>query len=387
MRIGFALLLTVALLYVSKYNYLLKGVTHIYLSGHTTAFLEDYERFSNDTVFAAAPSQPWPLHRQYNQILPNNILEDYHKDQKTVAYLVIKNDSLLYEKYYDGFGADSKSNSFSVVKSMVSAMLGKAIEEGHIQNLDQKVIDFIPELQGPFADQVTVGDLSSMASGQRWSEEYYNPFSVTSAAYFVDDLNALILEQPIDEQPGLSFHYKSGTTQLLGIVIKKATGKTLSAYLSEKFWKPMGAEHSALWQWDSTSAGMEKAYCCLASNAKEFARFGKLYKDHGRWNGNQLLDSTFVALSLTPRFEESPEYGYGWWLDEFQDKKVFMMRGHLGQYIMVVPQENLIVVRLGHLKDKKKATNKESSGSDPYTKDIYVYLEAGLEMIKNVSKN
>lgn len=387
MRLGFVLLLVVALLYVSKYNYLLKGVTHIYLSGHTTAFLEDYERFSNDTVFAAAPSQPWPLHRQYNQILPDNTLEDYHKDRKTVAYLVIKNDSLLYEKYYDGFGADSKSNSFSVVKSMVSAMLGKAIEEGHIQNLDQKVIDFIPELQGSFADQVTVRDLSSMASGQRWSEEYYNPFSVTSAAYFVDDLNALILEQPIDEQPGVSFHYKSGTTQLLGMVIKKATGKTLSAYLSEKFWKPMGAEHSALWQWDSTSAGMEKAYCCLASNARDFARFGKLYKDHGRWNGNQLLDSTFVALSLTPRFEESPEYGYGWWLDEFQDKKVFMMRGHLGQYIMVVPQENLIVVRLGHLKDKKKVANKEISGSDPYTKDIYVYLEAGLEMIKNVSKN
>jgi CubicO group peptidase (beta-lactamase class C family) len=386
-RLGFVLLLVVALLNVSKYNYLLKGVTHIYLSGHTTAFLEDYERFSNDTVFAAAPSQPWPLHRQYNQILPDNTLEDYHKDRKTVAYLVIKNDSLLYEKYYDGFGADSKSNSFSVVKSMVSAMLGKAIEEGHIQNLDQKVIDFIPELQGSFADQVTVRDLSSMASGQRWSEEYYNPFSVTSAAYFVDDLNALILEQPIDEQPGVSFHYKSGTTQLLGMVIKKATGKTLSAYLIEKFWKPMGAEHSALWQWDSRSAGMEKAYCCLASNARDFARFGKLYKDHGRWNGNQLLDSTFVALSLTPRFEESPEYGYGWWLDEFQDKKVFMMRGHLGQYIMVVPQENLIVVRLGHLKDKKKAANKESSGSDPYTKDIYVYLEAGLEMIKNVSKN
>ena len=98
------------------------------------------------------------------------------KDRKTVAYLVIKNDSILYEKYYDGFGIDSKSNSFSVAKSVVSALMVIAIQEGAIKGLDQKVVDFIPELKGPYADQVTVGDLSSMASGQKWSEEYYNPF-------------------------------------------------------------------------------------------------------------------------------------------------------------------------------------------------------------------
>ncbi|MDB2315294.1 serine hydrolase, partial [Flavobacteriaceae bacterium] len=111
------------------------------------------------------------------------------------------------------------------------------------------------------------------------------------------------------------------------------------------------------------------------------------YKNHGRWNGTQLLDSSFVALSLKPRFDESPEYGYGWWLDVVQDKKVFMMRGHLGQYILVVPEEDLIVVRLGHLKDKDKESKGKSSGGEPFTKDIYVYLEGGMEMIKNVSKN
>ena len=173
----------------------------------------------------------------------------------------------------------------------------------------------------------------------------------------------------------------------MGMVIKKATGKTLSTYLSEKLWQPLGANQTALWQLDSEENGMEKAFCCLAVNARDFARFGKLYKNFGFWNGTQLLDSSFVALSIKPRFEESPEYGYGFWLDDFQGKKVFMMRGHLGQYILVVPDEDMIVVRLGHLKDKEKATNSKSSVGDPFTKDIYVYLKAGLEMIKNVSNN
>ena len=387
LRLGLFISLLFLFLYISPYDYLLKGVNTIYLTGHTTAYLTDYQRFHNDTVYAADQPQAWPLHRDYNRYSLNPELESYHKDRKSVAYLVIKNDSILYEKYYDGFGANSKSNSFSMVKSIISALMGIAIQEGSIKSLDQKVIDFIPDLKGPFAKEVTVGDLSSMASGQKWNEVYYNPFSVTSASYFVDDLDALLLNQPIIEQPGQSFHYQSGTTQLLGMVIKKATGKTLSAYLTEKLWQPIGATDDALWQLDSEENAMEKAFCCLATHARDFARMGKLYKNHGRWNGTQLLDSSFVALSLKPRFDESPEYGYGWWLDVVQDKKVFMMRGHLGQYILVVPEEDLIVVRLGHLKDKDKESKGKSSGGEPLTKDIYVYLEGGMEMIKNVSKN
>lgn len=387
LRSGIVLCVLFSLLYISKYSYLLKGIQTIYLSGHTTAFLEDYNRFSNDTVNTSNTTQPWPFHKSYNKYPTPEDLEDYHKNQRTVAYLIIKNDSILYEKYYDGFDKDTKSNSFSVVKSMVTAMLGIALKEGTIKSLDQKVIEFIPELKGPYASSVTVGDLSSMASGQKWGEAYYNPFSVTSAAYFVNSLDTLILNQPIHKKPGQTFHYQSGTTQLLGMVIKRATGKKLSDYLSEKLWKSMGAEHPALWQLDSDESGMEKAFCCLASNARDFARFGKLFKNNGQWDGQQLLDSSFVALALKPRFQESPEYGYGWWLDNYKDRKVYMMRGHLGQYVLVVPDEDLIVVRLGHLKDKKSTLRGKSTGGDPFTNDIYVYLDAGLEMIKNVTKN
>ena len=287
---------------------------------------------------------------------------------------MIKNDSVYFEKYYDGYGPDSKSNSFSVAKSIVSALLGKAIAQGHIQSLDQKVIDFLPELKGPYADQVTVGDLSSMASGQRWGEAYYSPLSVTTAAYFVEDLDQLILEQPIDEMPGKEYIYKSGTTQLLGMVLAQATGKNLTDYLYETLWNPMGAEYDSYWQVDSAQKGSEKAYCCIASNAKNFARMAKLYKDYGKWGGEVLLDSAFVAKSLKARFPESPEYGYGWWLKEYKGHNVFMMRGHLGQYVITFPEENLILVRLGHTKGP------DGPKEDPFTPDIYRYMDAALEL-------
>lgn len=370
----FIVLVAVSLLYLSDYSYLLRAVTKIYFTGHTTAFLSDYQQFENRVLPASENPQPWPLHKNYNSVDLSERLEVFHRETKTVAFVMFKNDSLYIEKYYDGYGPDSKSNSFSVAKSFISALLGRAIKDGKIKSLDQKVKEFIPELQGPYADQVTVGDLSSMASGQKWDEAYYSPLSVTTAAYFVEDLGKLILQQPIDEAPGKKYIYKSGTTQLLGMVLTKATGKSLTDYLYETLWNPMGAEYESYWQIDSEENELEKAYCCIASNAKDFARMGKLYKDYGKWEGQVLLDSSFVAKSIQARFPESPEYGYGWWLKSYKDHDVFMMRGHLGQYVMVFPKENIILVRLGHTKGPDGPTG------DPFTPDIYTYMDAALEL-------
>jgi len=370
----FIVLVAVSLLYLSDYSYLLRAVTKIYFTGHTTAFLSDYQQFENRVLPASENPQPWPLHKNYNSVDLSERLEVFHRKTKTVAFVMFKNDSLYIEKYYDGYGPDSKSNSFSVAKSFISALLGRAIKDGKIKSLDQKVKEFIPELQGPYADQVTVGDLSSMASGQKWDEAYYSPLSVTTAAYFVEDLGKLILQQPIDEAPGKKYIYKSGTTQLLGMVLTKATGKSLTDYLYETLWNPMGAEYESYWQIDSEENELEKAYCCIASNAKDFARMGKLYKDYGKWEGQVLLDSSFVAKSIQARFPESPEYGYGWWLKSYKGHDVFMMRGHLGQYVMVFPKENIILVRLGHTKGPDGPTG------DPFTPDIYTYMDAALEL-------
>ena len=369
----FIFFLLFSLLYISDYKYLLTGISKFYFKGHITAFLNDYESFDNRLIRTSENTQPWVRHSMYNKFEYDSDFLNYHNKTKTVAFLIIKNDSLLYEKYYDDYDRNTKSNSFSMSKSIVSALMGMAIQEGYIKNIDQLVVDFLPELRGPYANLLTVGDLSSMASGLKWDESYYSPFSITTRSYVEGDLNKLILNQPINKKPGESYSYLSGATQLLAMVIEKATGKKISNYLSEKFWQPMGAENDALWQIDSKSADMEKAYCCLASTARDFARFGKLYKDSGKWNQTQLLDSLFVLKSLKPRFNDSPHYGYGWWLKNYNGYNTFMMRGHLGQYVIVIPEEDLIIVRLGHLKDKKIE-------NEYFTKDIFVYIDAGIEI-------
>lgn len=362
----------VILLYIFDYEYIIRGVKVVYFTGHNTAFIDDYPYFENDTIKKGNTVDDWPLHNNYNSIEPTEKLSKVNKDWGTIAYVIIKNDSIWFEKYYDGFNNVSKTNSFSMAKSITSALLGKAIMDGYIENLDQPLSDFYPQYN--YA-KTTVGDLSSMASGLDWVEHYTSPFSVTARANYDDDLAETILNQKVVKTPGESFEYLSGSTQLLGMVLKKATGKSLSNYLSESFWKPMGAANDALWQVDDEDHRLAKAFCCIASSARDFARFGKLYKDDGKWNGKQLLDSAFVKKSITPRFKASPEYGYGWWLKDVGDKHFFMMRGHLGQYVIVEPNDNVIIVRLGHRKSPDQGVGK-------FTDDITVYIEEAYKMLE-----
>lgn len=362
-------------LYITNTDYLLKAVRTIYFKGHTTAYLEDYKEFDNQKVTNGL-SQPWPNHVDYNLAKETEQLNKINKDIGTIAYVIIKNDSIWFENYYDGFEADSKSNSFSMAKSYVSGLMQKAIEQGHIKGLDQPVSDFFPEFGKGKAAKMTVGDLSSMSSGTNWDEAYYSPFSITTRAYFDDNLEQVILGLKMDDDPGQKFKYSSGDTQLLAMVIEKATGKKLYDYLSESFWKPLGSENSSLWQVDSQDHDLVKAFCCIAANAKDFARYGKLFKDHGKWRGKQLIDSAFVAKSIRPRFAESPEYGYGWWLiQNYNGKDFFMMRGHLGQYVIVQPEDNVIIVRLGHKSLKTEVFE------NPFSDDIYTFIDEAYAMM------
>jgi CubicO group peptidase (beta-lactamase class C family) len=366
--------LLIATLYITDTDYLIKAVRTIYMNGYTTAYLEDYKKFDNQ-VIENGQSQPWSNHKNYNTVKPTDRLAKANKDWGTIAYVIIKNDSIWFEDYYDGFGPNSKSNSFSMAKSYVSGMLGMAIQQGHIKSLDQPVCDFLPAFCEGKAKKMTVGDLSTMSSGTNWDEKYYSPLSITTRAYFDDDLAKVMNGLKVVDEPGQAFKYASGDTQMLAMVIEKATGKKLYNYLEDSFWKPLGSENPTLWQVDSESHDLVKAYCCIASNAKDFARFGKLYKDYGKWNGKQLLDSAFVAKSIVPKFPKSPEYGYGWWLQQKGDKNFFMMRGHLGQYVIVEPEDNVIIVRLGHQKSP-------DAGVGTFTDDIGLYIDEAYKMLE-----
>ena len=365
--------LLVITLYITDTDYLLKAVRTIYLTGHSTAYLEDYAKFDNKPVENGV-SKPWPNHKDYNSVKETEALNQINKTNKTIAYVIIKNDSIWFENYYDGFDVNSKSNSFSMAKSYVSGLMGMAIQQGYIKSLDQPVSDFLPTFSEGLAAKMTVGDLSSMSSGTNWDEAYYSPLSITTRAYFDDNLAKVILGLKVVNEPGKSYKYASGDTQMLAMVIEKATGKKMYKYLEESFWKPLGSENATLWQVDSKENDLVKAYCCIASNAKDFARYGKLFKDYGKWDGKQILDSAFVAKSIQPRFKESPEYGYGWWLKKQNGKDFFMMRGHLGQYVIVEPNDNIIIVRLGH----SKGTGAEVAS---FTEDISTYIDEAYNML------
>tara|TARA_B100000900_G_scaffold406209_1_gene416920 strand:+ start:238 stop:1383 length:1146 start_codon:yes stop_codon:yes gene_type:complete len=363
------------LIYAFDIDYIFKGIRTIYLTGNNTAFISDYEYFDNREIKSSNP-KPWALHKYYNLKDQSDALMKLNTDRKTKSFLVIKNDSIIFEKYYDGYTEKSISNSFSVAKSIVTSMMFKAIMEGKINGLDQPVSDFFPKYKKGFAAELTVGNLASMSSGMEWKEKYYNPVNITSESYFTDDLRAVILGQDIVEKPGQRFRYSSGDTQLLGMIIEKATGMTLTEYLTEKFWVPMGAEYNAKWQIDSKESGMEKAYCCIAGSARDFARFGKLYIQDGKWGGEEVLDSSYVELSLKAVFDSSPYYGYGWWLYEYEDKKVFTMNGHRGQFVISFPDENIIIVRQGEY-------NNRGNGNDG-SSDLFQYIAEGYKIAKSV---
>ncbi|QQY83117.1 serine hydrolase [Tamlana sp. s12] len=361
----------IALLYIFDYDYILRGARIVYFTGHKTVFIDDYPYFENDTIKKGNNISPWPLHKNYNTVESTEKLNAFNEKLGTVAYLIIKNDSIYYEWYAPDYSDASKTNSFSMAKSITTALLGKAIMQGHIKSLDQPISDFYPQYS--YA-KTTVGDLASMSSGLDWVEHYSSPFSVTARANYDNNLAKAILNQKVVETPGESFEYLSGNTELLGMIIQKATGQPLAEYLSENFWKPMGAAQDALWQLDGKEHRLAKTFCCISSNARDFARFGKLYKDHGKWQGQQLLDSAYVAKSIRPRFKESPEYGYGWWLRKHEDKNFFMMLGHHSQLVMVEPEDNVIIVRLGQ-------RTSDDEGTTHFTKDQDVYIEEAYKML------
>lgn len=363
-------IITLGLLFTGN-GYILKDVRTVYFTGHTSAFLEDYKYFENRTIKAGA-SQPWPQAKDYNSVNSTSKLDSIHQANKTIAYLIIKNDSIWFEKYYDGFDENSLTNSFSMAKSITAALLGKALELGYIISLDEKVKSYLPELKGEFAADLAIRDLVTMRSGLEWDERYNSPFSITTKAYFYKNVSKAMLELPIYKFPNQKFKYQSGDTQLLGMVLSKAIPSNLSDFLSEHFWKLMGAENDALWQ-ISPEDGIEKTYCCIASNARDFARFGKLYTNNGKWGNRQILDSNYVQQSLQPAAEDSQQYGYGWWLGEYQGKKIVYMDGHLGQFVISIPEDRIMVVRLGHMHDK--------SGKRTPDGAFYQYIDQAYKML------
>ena len=364
------------LIVLSGKLWLYKGIAITYLRGHTSAYIDDFVYFPANTI-KAGKHQEWLISKNYNQAKLPEFINVVNTELETVAFMVIKNDSIQYEEYWHGYSADTMSNSFSMAKSWVSTLIGVAIKEGKIKNIDQRVCDFLPEFCIDDNSKITIKNLLTMSSGLNWEEDYHNPIGQTAQAYYGNDLKGLIFSLKSIEEPGKIFRYHSSCTQILTFILEKATGQTISEYASEKLWQPLGAKHPALWSTD-TPNGDEKGFCCINSNARDFARLGKLYLNFGNWNGVQILDSSYVKEAtfssdlIDKNGKKNKNYGYHFWISNYKNLDIYYARGLLGQYMICIPEKDMIVVRLG----RKDGNNLEDGHND----DFYAFIDAALEM-------
>ncbi len=373
--VSIVLLAEIGLLVTGKW-FVNKVVYMTLLSGKTGPDIDELTLFPYHEVGNGKP-QPWPVSVRYNQQQIADSIIGKFIGYQTVGFLVVKDDSLLHEQYWEGYDEHSVVNSFSMAKSINAILIGIALKDGLIKSLDEPVGHYIPEFAQGEKAQITIKHLLTMSSGLDYVEGYGSPFAWPAEAYYGSDVNALTLDVQTKEAPGKTWYYKGGDSQLLGIILKKVTGKNVAEYAAEKLWKPIGAEEKAFWSTDEK--GMEKVSCCFYTTARDYARLPKLYMQCGNWNGQQIVDSQYVKESLTPADvmdaddgKKIDKYGYQWWMMKYQNHAIFYMRGIRGQYVFAIPDLNMIVVRLGHKRDSVKV--------DDMPIDVFTYLDCAFAM-------
>jgi CubicO group peptidase (beta-lactamase class C family) len=334
------LIVLIAILYISPYRYLIKGVSLTYLKGKTSANFYDKEDFDLRKVEKGNDVLPLPKSAFYNKAALTNEIKDMLTKTNTGSFLVLRNDSIIAEHYFNGHCDTTASNSFSMAKSIVTMLVQIAIQDGKIKSWDEKAITYLPWLSGPYAKELSLRHLSTMTAGIDWSEKYKDPFSIMAKAYYSDDLDAVMQSTPVVDKPGEKFKYQSGSTQMLSMILRKATGKSPAEFASEKLWKKIGMEAPAYWHLDKAN-GNELCYCCFNAISRDFARLGVLMEH----NGMGLVDSNFMLEARKPF--KSDHYGHSFWIANKTENPFFFMHGFQGQYIAVVPSQNLIIVRTG----------------------------------------
>ena len=275
-------------------------------------------------------------------------LDKFLEENKTVAFLIIKNDTIQYEKYFKGYNQESIIPSFSMAKSITSILIGCAIDDGLIKSIDEPITNYIPELKKNGFEKVTIKHLLQMTSGLKFSESYINPFGEAASFYYGTNLKREISKLKLKRKPGEKFEYVSGNTQLLGSVLQNSLkGKTITQYFQEKIWTPLEMEYDASWSIDRKDDGTEKTFCCINARARDFAKIGRLYLNKGNWNGKQIVSQKWVEESTKIDTTEGSDegYKYQWWLPTKTGE--FMAEGILGQFIYVNPTKKIVIVRMG----------------------------------------
>ena len=375
--------------------YLYKGVYYTYLQGETSPTIYDKDKFYSATVPHGAPNMEWKMKKVDENGLQKYLA--YAETWRSASLLVAHGDTILFEKYWGDHHPETVSNSFSAAKTVVSILIGCAVDDGKIKSLDDPVKTYLPEFSGNGKDQITIRHLLMMASGLDWTESGTNPLSENAESYYGSDLWGLVNRQKVITKPGKEFVYQSGNSQILGFILEKVTGKKLAVYASEKLWQPIGAESDAFWSLDKEN-GAEKSFCCLYSTTRDFARIGLLLAQKGKWNGKQIIPEWYYNEMIqnpemgTEEGVANTRYGLHVWTYNYNGHQVVYCRGIKGQYIISIPDEDLVIVRTGHKrapdvnfpenKSISAEKRKELTPKIGHPEDLFEYLDFGNKVLE-----
>jgi CubicO group peptidase (beta-lactamase class C family) len=332
--------------------YIYNGIRYTYLRGKSGPGIYDLSLFAKRKINKSRDVTVLPHSEAYNSVTLNEHEESIHKELDTKAFIVLKNDSIWYERYYDKHTPQTVSNSFSAAKTIVGFLIAIAVDEGAIKSLDEPVGNYLSAFKNGPKSTITIRHLLMMASGLDWEESGSNPLSENAESYYGWDLKGLINRQQLVTTPGKTFNYQSGNSQMLGMILEKATGKSVSEYTQEKIWKKIGAEHAAYWSLDKTN-GTEKSFCCVYATARDFARLGLLLHQSGKWGDTQVVPNWYMNELTKPikmaTSDGIPNYRYSLHVWNYVEpmETITYCRGLMGQYIISMPKEDVVVVRLG----------------------------------------
>jgi CubicO group peptidase (beta-lactamase class C family) len=310
---------------------------------------------SGDTVL------PLPLG---NPLSIATSIDTYMAEQRTASLIIIQDGAVRLEKYGLEFGAQGRWTSFSVAKSFTSTLVGAAIKDGFINNIDDKVSDYIPDLKGSVYDDVSIQQLLTMTSGVKWNEDYEDKnsdvarFNEHKAEPGVDVTVSYLRKLTREAPAGKKWVYKTGETNLIGVLVSSATNKKLSDYLSEKIWAPFGMEQDASWLLGGT--GHEIGGCCIQASTRDFARFGLFMLGGARVDGEAVLPDDWISPATTKQADiglPGKGYGYQWWT---YDDGSFAAQGIFGQGIFIDPKRQLVIASNSNW---PKATDSKTVGT------------------------
>ena len=324
------------------------------------------ELFPHSTMAASPQPYDFPegspinLPEQFNFDGQALKTEDILSETDTSALLVLQNGKLRFEEYYLTGGRDVQWISWSVAKSFVSALVGIAVAEGAINSIDDPVSNYVPTLYGSGYDGVRIEDILQMSSGVRWSEDYSDPDAEVHRLSAVmageATLEAFVAGMVREIEPGTVCQYNSADTQVLGLLLTYATGRSVTDYMRLKLCNPLGMESKSYWLLDK--AGIELTLGGLNMTARDFAKIGELYRNKGDWNGKQILPEDWIARSVEATAEHLKAgkvivgghvfpfgYGYQWWLPR-SDCGEFSAIGVFNQFVFVDPSKELTIVKL-----------------------------------------